>query len=160
MTSSSPLQIRRHFFTRFSVIPNATGTADGAHTLEPAIWFQKRAEEPNQWALSLAVALKSATPEQPNLYEADIEMFGVVEVLDGFPQEKAEQLAVVNGLSLLYSAIREMFLTITARSARGALALPVLSFVDVLANPSGPQQPQLTQSEPPQPPSPVSSPAQ
>lgn len=138
MTPLSPLQLKSHFFTRFSVHANEAGTITGPQNLEPTISFEKNAQAPNQWALTLGVVLKSAKPETPTLYEADLEMFGIVEVNNGFPPERMEQLAVVNGLSLLYSAIREMFLTVTARCAHGALTLPVLSFVEMLAKPSAP----------------------
>ena len=134
MNSLSPLQLKKHFFTRFSVRANPGGTVAAQQIIEPAISFEKNPESPNQWVLNLGIVLKSAKPEAPILYDAQLEMFGVVEVHTGFPPDKAEQLAVVNGLSLLYSATREMFQTVTARCGHGSVALPVLSFVDVLAS--------------------------
>lgn len=38
-------------------------------------------------------------------------------------------MALVNGFRILYSASREMLLTITARSAHGPVSLPTLSFL-------------------------------
>ena len=55
-----------------------------------------------------------------------------MQVTDGLAQERKEQLALVNGFSVLYSAAREMLLNITARSAYGAVTLPTLSFVSLV----------------------------
>jgi preprotein translocase subunit SecB len=148
MTPLSPLQLRKHFFTLFSIRPNPEGKVGAQQIIQPAVSFEKNPQAPNQWLLNLGIVVKSAKPEAPILYEAQMEMFGVVEVHNGFPPDKAEQLAVVNGLSLLYSATREMFQTVTSRCGHGSLALPVLSFVDVLANRTAAQQPPRPQAQP------------
>ena len=46
------------------------------------------------------------------LYEADMQVQGTVEVNEGFPLEKKEQLALVNGFSVLYSAAERCFSTL------------------------------------------------
>jgi preprotein translocase subunit SecB len=148
MTPLSPLQLKQHFFTIFSIRPNPGGKAQGQQILEPTISFEKSPTEPNQWSLSLRIAVKTAKTDAPPLYDADIEMFGIVAIHNGFSPEKAEQLAVVNGLSLLYSATREMFLTVTARCANGAISLPILNFTEMLANHQAPANPQPTPQAP------------
>jgi preprotein translocase subunit SecB len=148
MTPLSPLQLRNHFFTLFSIRPNPDGTVGAQQIIEPTVSFEKNPQAPSQWLLNLGIVVKRAKPEAPTLYEAQIEMFGLVEVLKEFPPDKAEQLAVVNGLSLLYSATREMFQTVTARCGHGPMSLPVLSFVDVLANRADAQPPPHLQSQP------------
>ena len=45
-------------------------------------------------------------------------------------QEKRRDLTVVNGATILYGAIREMVLTVTARSVSGQLLLPAVNFED------------------------------
>jgi len=147
MNAISPLQLKQHFFTLLSIRANAKGAAEAEISLEPTISFQKKGEQSNQWALALRVVLKSAKPEAPFLYEVEAEIQGLVEVHNSFAPEKREQLAVINGLGLLYSAVREMLLNVTARSARGALALPTLNFVEIVANLSGPQ---VSQASPPE----------
>src|ERR1035437_5638358 len=108
MTPLSPLQLRKHVFTLFSIRSNPGGTVAAQQIIEPTVSFENNSQAPNQWLLNLGIVVKSAKPEAPVLYDAQIETFGVVEVHTGFPPDKAEQLAVVNGLSLLYSATREM----------------------------------------------------
>jgi preprotein translocase subunit SecB len=78
--------------------------------------------------------MKSTDAQKPFIYEADVAIQGVVEVQQNFPTERREQLAVVNGLSLLYSAIREMLLMMTARSGHGPMCVPTLSFIEIVAN--------------------------
>lgn len=45
-------------------------------------------------------------------------------------EEDALDLVVVNGLSILYSSLREMILTTTSRMINGALYLPGANFMD------------------------------
>jgi preprotein translocase subunit SecB len=70
---------------------------------------------------------------KPFLYEIEVAIQGVVEVHADFPAERREHLAIVNGLGLLYSSIREMVTNLTARSAHGALNLPTLNLVEIVA---------------------------
>ncbi len=133
MTPLSPLQLTQHSFIGIAVETNPKGTSTGEVAMEPQISFRSSPEKPNQWILGLRVVSKSANSEAPFLYEIDVSIQGIVEVSEGFPKEKREQLATVNGLSLLYSAIREMVLTISGRSAHGPISLPVLSFMEILA---------------------------
>jgi preprotein translocase subunit SecB len=134
MTPLSPLQLRQSCFTQISLHANPTGTPNGQISLDPVIWFQNNPQNANEWLLSLRVIVKSTDTQKPFIYEADVGIQGVVEVQDGFPTEKREQLAVVNGLSLLYSAVREVLLMMTARSVHGTTCLPTLSFIEVVAN--------------------------
>ncbi|MGD1084237.1 MAG: protein-export chaperone SecB [Verrucomicrobiota bacterium] len=133
MKALSPLQLQQHFFTHVSVHANVKGTPKGNLNLEPTFLMQKNAENERQWVLVLRVILKSNDPEAPFLYEADIGIQGLVEIHESFPAERREQVAAVNGLSLLYSAIREIVLNVTARSPNGPVCLPTLNFAEVVA---------------------------
>jgi preprotein translocase subunit SecB len=128
----SPLQLKDHRFTRVAVKVIEGGDSSAVPSFEPTIWFEPVPETVNQWKLALAVKLASADSTKPFSYEAEIQVQGLVQTDDGFPEERREQLAVVNGLSILYSAVREMLLNITARSASGAVTLPTLSFVEMV----------------------------
>ena len=143
----SPLQLVEHKFTNLRVKSIEGGSATAAPSLKPSIWFEAVAN--TQWRLVLTLELTSADPTKPFLYEADFQVQGTVEVKDGFPPDKKEQLAVVNGLSILYSAAREMLINITARSAYGAVNLPTLSFVKLVADAWKPR------AEPPAPAAPL-----
>lgn len=133
MIPLSPLQLKQHFFTEFSVKAFEKGSQKAEIVMEPAIACGRDPKLPNHWRLVLEFKLKSADPEKPFLYEAEAAILGLIEVNSGYPEEKREQLAFVNGLSLLYSALREMLLTVTGRCAQGALCLPTLNFADLFA---------------------------
>ena len=128
-TPLSPLQLKNHQFTNLRIKCIQGGTGKVVPKLTPSIWYDQVAQAPNEWRIVLTLAITSEDPEKPFLYEADIEIQGTFEVSEAYPEEKKGQLALVNGLSLLYSASREIFLTITARSAYGLVNLPTLSFV-------------------------------
>lgn len=67
-------------------------------------------------------------------YKIRISISGKFATLD-YPTKKTEEelldLAVVNGTSLLYSAIREKVLEVTSRMKPGAILLPSFNFLDV-----------------------------
>ena len=133
MIPISPLQLKQHLFTEISVRAFEKGSAEAAASFEPAVLCERFAPLANHWRLGLVIKLKSANPDKPLRYEAEVGIQGLVEVNSGFPEEKREQLAFVNGLSLLYSAVREILLTVTGRCVHGPMCLPTLNFGEVFA---------------------------
>lgn len=57
-------------------------------------------------------------------------MVGHFRINKDVPLEKRYNLISVNGCSMLYGAIREQVMNITARSVHGMLVLPTASFKD------------------------------
>lgn len=133
---------------RVRAIDGGTHTAEPS--LKPAIWFEQEPASPNQWRLRLTLLLGSQDPAKPFAYEAEITVQGKVEIDEAFPQDRKEQLALVNGFSLLYSAAREMLLSVTVRSVYGAVTLPTVSFVrlvkEATQRKAPPQNPPATAS--------------
>ena len=65
-------------------------------------------------------------------YKLDIAVEGIVLVPNGAEKlDKPEDLAVVNGTSLLWSAVREQVLSLTARMQAGPVMLPTVHFHDL-----------------------------
>ncbi len=65
-------------------------------------------------------------------YLIDVEAKGVVVVLKGAEKfGTPEDLAAVNGASLLWSAVREQVLTVTSRMMAGPVTLPTMNFHDL-----------------------------
>ena len=128
MTPMSPLQLKRHCFTTIVLKAVERGSADAPALLSPDIRFERNPEAANQWRLSLSLKVRSGDDKKPFAYEAEVKVQGLVEVSDKFPEEKREQLAAINGFSILFSAAREMLLNLTARSLHGPLTLPTLNF--------------------------------
>ena|SRR5437867_4203760 len=133
MIPLSPLQLKQHFFTHFAVRAFEKGSPEAVASFEPAVFCEREPELANHWRLGLVIKLKGANHEKPLLYEVEVALQGIVEVNSDFPEEKREQLAFVNGLSLLYSASREMLLTATGRCAHGPMCLPTLNFAEIFA---------------------------
>lgn len=134
MIPMSPLQLKQHFFTVICLKAVSKPAKDGKPNLIPTVRCKADPRKPNNWRLNLHLKLESATTGKPFPYEGEVVIQGLVEVSDQFLAEKREQLAKVNGTSLLYSAAREMLLNLTARSAYGALCLPTLNFQEIFAN--------------------------
>ena len=65
-------------------------------------------------------------------YKVDVAVEGVVLIPKGAEQlADAEDLAAVNGASMLWSAVREQVLTITSRMRAGPVVLPSVHFHDL-----------------------------
>jgi len=129
----SALQLKEHAFTNIRVVAVQGGSPAAEPALHPTLWFARVANTLNQWRLMLTVKLASADVAKPFLYHLEIQIQGIVEMTGEMLEDRREQLALVNGFSILYGAAREMLLTITARCAYGAVSLPTLSFAELVA---------------------------
>ena len=63
-------------------------------------------------------------------YTMDVQAMGLFEFIGTDTPEKVTDLVVVNGLSILYGAIREMTTVVTSRMPHGAICLPGANFLD------------------------------
>lgn len=63
-------------------------------------------------------------------YDIDVGVFGIFEISKDIPDEERKNLVTVNGCSMLYGAIREHIMTLSARSIHGILILPTVNFQD------------------------------
>lgn len=135
----SPLQLREHGFTTVRVHAVDNGSLTNSPSLKPAISFERQSANPNQWRLILSLELGSRDAVKAFAYEGEMKVQGLVEVTGNVPEDRKEQLALVNGFSLLYSAAREMLLNITARSRHGGVTLPTISFVSMVKEATEPK---------------------
>lgn len=147
----SPIQLLRLNFKHVNValdpphlpsdIPNpleAVFTFDGVtiHT-EVGVGEAQPGDNGQFYFLELRVVVDNQPhPEASNQkfspYTIDIATEGVVLVPNGAEKLGApEDLAVVNGTSLLWSAVREQVLSLTARMRAGPVMLPTVHFHDL-----------------------------
>lgn len=86
-------------------------------------------EDPRMFAIRLQITISN---EEGKIapYDVDIEIAGSFSISDKIPKENREDLVIVNGCSILYSAIRDQLMTISARCHHGALILPTVNFLD------------------------------
>jgi preprotein translocase subunit SecB len=140
---ASIIQLKQVFFQRIEV--EAVEAAEGASVEETAgfdfdgIAFRVALDanpapaedenDPRSFVVVLAIAIDPAEGK-PAPYRLDIAALGLVEISDEVEPEKRRDLALVNGASLVYGAVRELVTTLTARSIAGSLVLPTADFRD------------------------------
>jgi hypothetical protein len=90
-------------------------------------------DDPRQFALKFRIALENKIGKAAP-YDVDIEVAGVFSIISDMPAADREDFVRVNGCAVLYGAIRDQVLTLTSRSARGALMLPTVNFLDYRRN--------------------------
>lgn len=145
----SPLQLKSHFFPLVHVVSMPGGKGDGPTTFNQDVGWSAIPDKPNEWRLQLGIKLASADKAKPFLYEIDVQAIGHFEVIGTIAEDRKMPIAVVNGLSILFGAIREMVLNITARQAYGPVNLPSVSFIDVLKLPEDGTSSEIMAGSPP-----------
>lgn len=128
----SPLQLKTHFFPVIRLQAMAGGKKDGPTTFNREVGISPLPGKQNEWQLELTIKIASTDKTNPYIYDIEIQTIGIVELIVEVPSDDRQKLAVVNGLSILYGAVREMVINLTSRSPYGALMLPTISFTDVL----------------------------
>ena len=64
-------------------------------------------------------------------YGVDLQTIGYFDLTSDISAEEREDIAKVNGASLLYGVLREVLFSLTARFPRGPLVLPSVNFFDL-----------------------------
>ena len=129
----SPLQLKQHSFISIHLDANENGSVDAPILISTNIEGGEDKVNPHLLSVKLTVILKSDT-ESPCAYTGKVEIIGQFEVAKNFDISKRLDVMRVNAVSLLYGAVREMVMTITARSVNGMLCIPTLSFIDLPEN--------------------------
>lgn len=123
----APIQIRSYWLNRLE-ISAIDDPAEGTRIdLKTYLDISQRAEDSREWMLRLSVTF-GEDMESSSHYAGIVEFQGVIFVDESVPAEKASRLAIVNGASILYGAIREMVGTVTGRGRYPSLVLPSVSF--------------------------------
>lgn len=86
-------------------------------------------DDPKLYGVKLRIAIENKKGKIAP-YDLDIEIAGLFEIKSKVPKEEREDMIVVNGCAVLYSAIRDQIMTITARCSRGVFILPTVNFLD------------------------------
>lgn len=129
---NSPLQLKEHRFTQFSVEAIATGLPGAGTQVTTQHSVGRSDTDKHSWRVILKATYGPSEQQKDCPYQGHTEMIGWFTVSDQWPEESAEELVSVNGASILYGAIREMLLTVTARSSHGPFMLPTMSFASAV----------------------------
>lgn len=149
----SPLQLLEYVFDGVSVQPVNGYRPDpdispnlvffpGKLSLSAEVGIELLAEEPKYSDYGINLALKVG-PKSDELapYEVNVSVKGLVRMhltqAEGQAEERRVR-ALVNGVSLLYGAVRDQVMTITSRSVHGPFLMPSVSFADLaMPKPAG-----------------------
>lgn len=130
----SNVQTRTTVFTGFEVKPAATDITDAAAFDWAGVNIgiqtnHERHEKNSSYFLFLRFIVDNEKGKQCP-YSIDVQAMGRFDYVGPNDDGHAEDLIVVNGLSILYGAIRELCAVITARMPHGAICLPGANFMD------------------------------
>lgn len=135
----SLLQLEDYFFTETRINLSTLFNQEkeiklGAEHIDCKIKSQY-VEENDFYYVELLFNLESRNFPNANIpYDILLSVAGKVTVSPDYKDDK-EQIAVINGASLLYSAIREHILYLTSRYPFGSILLPTLDFRGLVKNP-------------------------
>jgi len=118
----SPIQTRRHWLQKTSF----EAGADKNDEIDCEVSISMRhAKKDDYWHVGLRVQFGGKEDAEAN-YQGAIEYEGIFDIHPDFPADKTDELVRMNGGAILYGAIREHVLGLTARSAHGPFELPTI----------------------------------
>lgn len=140
----SPVQLKAYFLSRVSVLPREEISIKSQHEVQPFEdwngvnlmsnvdfgWADGQGDDPRAYVLRLRVRITNESGNKAP-YNVDLEATGYLELLGDIPLSDREDIAKVNGASLLFGALREVLLSLTVRSPLGPLVLPGVNFIDL-----------------------------
>lgn len=129
----SPLQLASCYFTKVRVDAQAKAQAKDFAGINLDVHTEAWKQNPEnlrQWYVQLKVHLEAKEAVIPS-YLAEVEAIGTFTVDDSWKEDLVERLVYINGSGILYSSIREMICTITARGFWPMLTLPSWSFSEM-----------------------------
>lgn len=124
----SPLQLERYFFSKIELNAHTDADSKAEHTLQCGVEIGEAVDNPQRFQVTLQ--LKLLAPEKTRArYTGEFHAVGFFRVVE-WPKEKTMQLVATNGPAMLYSALREMIYTLTARGPWPAVTLKSVTFLD------------------------------
>ncbi|HEX8376722.1 MAG TPA: protein-export chaperone SecB [Pedobacter sp.] len=132
---SSPLQLEDYYLKKleFSLLNDLAEKPVKGETYEPvefSVSYDSKPIEANKrrWRCELTVEfLEKAQEKVP--YNFQVTLVGFFGISEKWPEERIDDLAKVNCPAVLYSAIREILVTITGRNLFPTLVLPSVTFI-------------------------------
>jgi preprotein translocase subunit SecB len=131
---ASPLSLEVYYLKELHFAVNENPREDSSITgydeidINIEVETVRHVDNPLKWKCELKV--ESKNDPQLNLpYSFIITYIGFFQVSEEFPSEHVELLARTNGPGILYSAAREMMISLTGRGVFPATLLPVVTFL-------------------------------
>lgn len=118
----SSIQTRRHWIRRIVFEPQAAAVPESKYQATISLAHKK---SDGGWHVVLKVGFGGTPPEQAT-FKGQIEFEGLFDVHPEFPEGKIDDLVRMNGGAILYGAVRELVLNLTARSKHGPFEMPTI----------------------------------
>jgi preprotein translocase subunit SecB len=124
----SPLQLEQHFFSKICLDVNADGQSNVDNILHCEIEVGRAEDNAKRFQVIFRLKLQSPS-EKKAPYTGEIHAVGLFRVLDVWPEDQIDRLVEANGSAVLYGAIRELVLNLTARGPWPAVRLNTFTFI-------------------------------
>jgi preprotein translocase subunit SecB len=128
----SPLSLESYYLKELHFAVNDQKPIKGAEfdNLEIGVKAETQIDENNplRWSCELTIESKR-DPDSYLPYAFVVIYVGIFQVSEKFPSERVELLAKTNGPAVLYSAAREMMVSLTGRGVFPPLLLPSITFL-------------------------------
>jgi len=108
--------------------------------LSTTISVRRHPENKLTWAVLLKVAIDQEEGQPVIPYKIAADVTGIFEVHPGLGPNEVMKMVGINGVSILYSGLRDFIATITARGSWGVFLLPTVSFADMEFEPPEPEE--------------------
>ncbi len=118
----SPIQTRKHWISRVVFEPQESPVEHSKYEARFSLRHEKAGES---WCVMLKVIF-GGNPLSHALHHGEIEFEGIFDVHPDFPEDKTEDLVRMNGGAILYGAVRELVMNLTARSKHGPFEMPTI----------------------------------
>ena len=135
MSLQPPFELIRYFYTSSFLAANREFSKDAFKfpKLEVLSSLMEPAGDPDRWSISLYVGVAEGTDRKTAPYDFSVSLIGVFfcKFPENLPEEQLLQcknLLYVNGSSMLYSAVREHILTLSALGPYKKLIIPTYRF--------------------------------
>lgn len=129
---SSPLLLERHVFKRVELIASDKPDPGALNLLNYTLSCAKAQGDPSHFLIALDLKLL-AVPDSDKIpsYTGSILIEGQFRVAAEIAEERRQIIAIANGAGILFGAIREMILGITARGPWPPLMLTTVNFIEM-----------------------------
>lgn len=136
----SPIQLKEMLYIGVKVWPNIREEWDNQiasqfdfHGVEIIEYINTQIlddeNDPLLYALQLRIAIENKKGKLTP-YDIDIAIHGNFSISEEVKKEDRENMVTINGLAILYSAIRDQVMAISSRCVHGIFILPTVNFLD------------------------------
>jgi preprotein translocase subunit SecB len=123
----SPLQLESYSFSDIQITAQENPNTSDFNDIGGEEMFGMSPDDNRNWHVLLTIELNAAEDTKPS-YLGRMKVEGVFQVHEKWPEEKIEALVSSNATALLFGAVREMLVNLTARSKHGPIKLKTVRF--------------------------------